>query len=207
MIMKRKILLLLLLAFCLKGFGQTFTGDVVFFSQAEVVTFGANNYTTIDGNVQIGDPDGSDISDLSSLSTWQTITGNLLIDNTNLITLNGLNSLTSLGDPIIPSDERITLDLQSNTSLTDISALSGITSIGGIDIDFNTSLTSLDGLNNVTETTAVYLRQNNSLLDLSGLENLADIYSLTIENNDNITSLNGLQNLQGPLHFININNS
>lgn len=203
----KRILVLILMLYSSIVLGQTFTGDVDLISQAEVVSFGANNYTTIDGNVAIGAIDGSNISDLSTLNSWQIITGRLYIDNTDLTTLTGLNSLNAIGPVVIPGQEGGALDLQNNTMLADISALSGLSSIAGIRINFNQSLSSLEGLQNVTETTEVRILQNASLTDFSGLNGLSDIYGLTVENNAGLTSFNGLQNLIGPLHFIKINDN
>ena len=64
----------ILLIFSLEVKAKTLVGDVTLTTQAKVITFGANNYTNVTGNVSIT---VGDISDLSPLSTLDTVGGYL----------------------------------------------------------------------------------------------------------------------------------
>lgn len=87
----------------------------------------------------------------------------------------------------------------AGADITDLSPLSGITSVGGnLDITSNTALTSLVGLDNITSVgESLIIRDNNSLNNLNGLNALTAIGGyLQIENNDALTTISGLQNIQ-----------
>ncbi len=86
----------------------------------------------------------------------------------------------------------------SGSTITDLSPLSNLTSIGGyLHIDSNSSLTNLDGLSNLTSIGG-YLRiyNNSNLTNLDGLSNLTQIGGyLDITYNSQLTNLDGLSNL------------
>ncbi|MCW8965329.1 MAG: hypothetical protein OQK82_01380, partial [Candidatus Pacearchaeota archaeon] len=71
---------------------QVIDGDVILNTQAEVDSFAG---TSISGNLTIS---GNDISNLSALSTLDSVNGYLLIThNDSLTTLDGLNNITTVG--------------------------------------------------------------------------------------------------------------
>lgn len=96
---------------------------------------------------------GSAITDLRALSNVKTITGSLIVENTELTDLQGLNNLTEIGEelfigtPPLPNNKNTPLEtldglnnlrtigkymaIDGNASLTDITALSNLESIGG----------------------------------------------------------------------------
>lgn len=192
--MRRLLLILLLFCFGI-AFGQTFTGDVTLTTQAQVNSFGTSNYTIIDGRVIIGS--STDINDLSPLSTWLQITGGLIIsENSALTNLNGLNSLTDLGN--YDNDYLMSLVIRNNPILSDITSLENLTIIFGLFIEGNNSLSTLEGLHNISEAQSYFsISQNASLVDLNGLRGLTGSTSFEIFNihaNNNLISLNGLQN-------------
>lgn len=213
----KHILLHLLFGFiCLHLHAQCPLDDIQFLSQQELEDF-ANTYpncTQIEGTVEIGMfglP--SDIQSLAPLSQIRFIEGDLRIDsNDNLNSLNGLDSLNSIGG---------TLNI-SRSSLTDLSGLDALTTIGGgFRAQFNSDLITLNGLNNLNSiggdfsfannsalTTFDGLQQlnniggelrlsvNNALTDLSGLEGLTGVDgNLILQFNSGIASLNGLNQL------------
>jgi len=108
-----------------------------------------------------------DLSGLNNLTTTGTVIGNRLEiqDNNALLNLNGLNNLTSCGGQlyIINNANLISLNgleslnsskdlsIRNNDNLVDLSALSNLTSLGGhsLDIRDNASLVSLNGLDNI----------------------------------------------------------
>lgn len=110
------------------------TGDVNLWSQEDVNAFAVNypNCTVIAGDLDLR----NDITDLSPLSTIQSITGDLTINGVSLTHLNDLSNLTSVGGDI---------SIYSNHYLQDISGLSGITTINsdgiGLTIAHNDVLT------------------------------------------------------------------
>jgi len=82
--------------------------------------------------------------------------------------------------------------------LTDLSALGGLSSIGGeLIISDNYSLTSLVGLDEVSSVGGfLEISYNSTLTDLSSLENLTSINGyLEIRRNDSLTGLSGLENI------------
>ena len=59
----------------------------------------------------------------------------------NIVNLNGLSQLTTIGGY---------LHVLSNTALTSLTGLEGVTSMGGVNISLNNALTSVTALNAVT---------------------------------------------------------
>lgn len=97
------------------------TGQVVLSTQADVNQFLVNypDCTELSNNLYIGvQSDNSDVSNLMPLSKIGKVGGYLVVYNTNLTTLNGLNNLTSIGQDI---------DIRNNNMLSDISALQNTT--------------------------------------------------------------------------------
>jgi hypothetical protein len=127
--------------------------------------------------------------DILALSACTEVTGNLIIRNTALTNLSGLDSLTSVGGY---------LAIQNNGVLTSLSALSNLNSVGGwLDIYNNEALTSLTGLNNLTSVDGdLEIEENDFLSSLNALSKLTSVGGeLWIESNAPLTSLTGLENL------------
>jgi len=110
--------------------------------------------------------------------------------NDSLRTLNGLESLESVGDY---------LSLEYNRSLEAISGLSNLNTIGS---DFRMQgslpLINLNGLQNLTTVgERFWIEYCPSLIDFTGLENLTFIGDMfVINNNDGLVSFEGLNNLE-----------
>src|SRR5690606_29817153 len=98
-----------------------------------------------------------------------------------------------------PNCTEISGDLYiSGSTITDLSPLSNLTSVGGyLRISTNSSLTDLDGLSNLTSVGGyLQIGSNSNLTNLDGLSNLTSVGGyLQIYNNSNLTNLNGLSNL------------
>lgn len=170
---------------------------------------------TVDGNVQI-----SRTSDLRALAGTVHIGGNLDIRVSDLTSLAGLESLTTVDGHL-----HITL----NSKLTDLTGLSGLTTVGGdsveissnpalvsatlpalssvageLIIDGNTALTgfSLPALTTLPGGSA-RISNNPALLDVDGLSALHTIGgSLDVESDGALTSvegLNGVTSIPGDL--------
>ena len=138
-------------------------GNYGFYSQDDINNFsqafpGCNE---LNGNVSI---QGNDIINLDGLSQINSIGGNLEIrDNSSLTSLTGLDNLTSIGG---------NLDIQNSHALTNLTGLEGLAAIGGtlrIGGSFtwsgNLALTSLAGLDNIAagSITKLTIANNNSL--------------------------------------------
>ncbi len=163
--MMRMYFVLMALVFSCIGFGQCPGEDVLLFSQAEVNNFSLEypNCDTIESFLLI---QGSDITDVSSLSQINSV-GSLLINETALSSLQGLEALTITG-------------------LSDEDAF--------IVIDDNPLLQHIEFLNNFTVNLPVVflIRDMENLTSLEGAEPIGEVVTLILENNDALTDLNGL---------------
>ncbi len=132
--MKKSILVLLALTMFAAIQAQTYTGNLMLGSQTAVDAFA---YTEVTGYLVIN---GSEINDLSPLSSLITVGGDFAVVNcyANLTTLYGLNNLASVGGGI---------HIQSNSILTNLDGLISLTTVGGdLDIHFNNQLHDYCGL-------------------------------------------------------------
>jgi hypothetical protein len=132
---------------------QVFTGDVFLATQAQVDAFD-NTITSITGFLVI---EGSDINDLSPLSSLVIVGGILEIrNNPALQSLAGLDALTSVGG---------ILSISNNAALTSLTGLDGLITVGGnLVIQFNNALASLSGLDALTSVGGFLFIGNNSAL-------------------------------------------
>lgn len=191
--------------------GGTFVGDVSLNSQAEVDNFGLFGYTSIVGNLTINDSEG-EITSLQSLTSLTTITGNLVIQNNEVLTsLAGLENLITVSGYIRMKDNALlaslaglqnlttisgSLEINGCTSLQNLSGMTNLTTISNsLRIIRNQLLTDLTGLENVSISGACFITYNNTLTSLTGLDNVINIGSLKIEKNPLLISLTGLENL------------
>ena len=112
----------------------TYSGNLIFNSQADLDSF-PSNYINVTGSVFI---QNSDITDLTPLNNIQSIGGDLIISgNSNLISFDGLNNLIGIGDD---------LTISSNANLNSISGLNNLTKVSGsFNIQFNSNLISITG--------------------------------------------------------------
>lgn len=172
------------------SYGQTYTGTINLFSQAQVDSFGALGYTRIDGSIRIGDPfvfQPNDITSLSPLLGLETVDTGLFIANNSLASLNGLDSLKSV----------YVIDIMSNFNLSSLSALSQIDTVHNLWVSFNGALEDLNGLNNlkvIENHCDIYV--NNALTSLEGLNNLNSVGGfMRIAQNSNLASIQGLSSL------------
>ena len=97
----------------------------------------------------------------------------------------------------------------SGIDITNIDALSGLTSIEGVlVIEFNDALTNIDGLSGLTSIEgALEIEFNDALTNIDGLAGLTSIAGLfEIFNNDALTNINGLSGLTSIAGLIEIFN-
>ena len=160
-------------------------------SQAEVDSFQTDHGPGCDTIVTDLTILGIGITDLTPLAGLTTIGfgGKVIIQDTSLTSLAGLSGLTST----------YWIEINNNSALTSIDALSTLTSVGGpFLINGNPLLTNVNGLSGLTALPggALFIENNASLTDLSGASGLTSIgASLLINNNDALTNLDSLAGL------------
>lgn len=146
---------------------KTYFGNVTLTSQKEVDAFGAENYSVIDGSLEI---ENNSVKSIASLKSLVLINYGLYIKNTSLIELSGLDSLKEIGIKW-PTD----LWIEGNSKLVNFKGLSGLRQIhGDFHIFSNDALVTMDGIDNLTAVGAGNLKILNcrKLANLNGLNNL-----------------------------------
>lgn len=170
---------------------------IVFTSQAQITNFPINYpaCTEIEGSVEI---QGNDIVTLSGLNNISSIGGDLLIFyNPSLTSLSGLDDLSFVGGNLSIGDRNFS-GQPWNPVLSSIVALSNLTTVGGdLEIYNNNSLSSLNGLTSLNSVGgALIIGGNNQLSNLAGLGNLESVGgSVLIDVNNILFNLSGLDHL------------
>jgi hypothetical protein len=192
---KLSLLVFILIVIQIKGYSQSCLPEGIYFTtQAQVDSFQVNypGCSTIEGSVKIT---GADISNLDGLSVLDSVFGDFTVGdnwkgvNPNLITLEGLENLSYIGEDLV---------IHNNDNLVSIKALSGLTRIGkSMKILSNDHLTSLTGLEGIdTLYGDIDFQNNDDLSDLTGLDNLKYIEGgLYLFTNEGLIDLEGLGNL------------
>ncbi len=162
---------------------------------------GLEGITTTDNLVIIGNNDA--LTNLSGLAF--THVGMLwIMDNANLVSLDGLGSLKTSTGATDCECSTIGTRIVNNSKLANLDALSSLETIGGmLQISNNPSLTNLDGLMNLTSIGSNYvmndlgldIENNPALVSLSGLQKVKMLGGTFIINNDALQSLYGLHNV------------
>lgn len=165
-----------------------FPEGISFETQSEVDSFQINypNCTEILGNLEIIN---SEIISLEGLNIITSVSGNLEI-NTNeyLITLNGLNNITSIGGSLIIRDNDLMTSLYGLNSLEVVD--------GEAMIAMNYQLPNLVGLNSLNHVDWLIIGSNEQLVSLNGLNNLTSVTnSVDIIDNQSLDNLEGLNSL------------
>ena len=145
-------------------------------------------------------PEGITFSNQAQIDNFQInypccngIVGDVIISGGDITNLNGLSVLNSFYGSL-----RIGYWGIENPSMTNLSGLDNVTSIGGnLEIYNNDALASLTGLDNVTSIGGwLNISGNDALTNLTGLDNVTFIEGwLSVRANDALTSLTGLDNL------------
>ncbi len=134
----------LVLGDCQVGYGGAYGGN------GNATYVGLHNIEYVGGSLNICQSEQDHINGLEKISY---VGGELKIDlNDNLLSLSGLDSLKYIGDGIEMGFNNDYVGAPcGNHNLTDITALMGLTSVGGgaIHIEDNPMLTSLSGLDNI----------------------------------------------------------
>jgi hypothetical protein len=97
-----------------------------------------------------------------NLSCLQAVYGNLIIQNTSITNVDGLDNLSVVSGYF---------SMSWNTTLSNLTGLQGLSSVGGnLYIQSNSSLTSLSGLDNLTSVVYFDIADNSKLVDISALD-------------------------------------
>jgi len=188
-----------------------FTGDVLLETQAEVDSFGANNYTEITGNLEIGQTSSSNVTDLTPLVLLTSIGGDLKVSG-GFTNLNGLQNITTIGGTLLVGecsyitniDELSNLSIigkdiffEHNLALLTVDGIIGITAVNGsLHLSRNRALTNVDGFKNITSISDSLYLFDNVFINLNGFKNLTTIGSnCEINRNFNLTNIDSLINL------------
>lgn len=184
---------------------QTIAGALEFYYDSSLTSLGIHNLTQCQAFLFFGVPLLTSLEDIShhlinkSISTFWMI-------NTGLTNVTGLDSLTGSTNFYFWSNPNLTslhgleklsgnipfgISIHDNPLLTDISALSGITSIqyNTLEVDNCPSLTSFTGLGNITNIGGgLWVTNNNQVNSLNFLNN-----GLVIHSNSNNTDVLKIQ--------------
>ncbi len=174
-------------------------------TQQDVNDFGELNYRSIDGSLVIGNCcSESDITTLEPLNNLQGIFGFLIIQNNpQLSTLNGLGNLSYMCD-----DEPTSITIDTNESLSDVSAISNINYCESMSLSLskNNTLSNIDAFATIRKLSQLTLENNENLVDLSPFDSLEEIGFLNLigGNFSNISFSN--LNICNKLHISSCNN-
>jgi len=131
---------------------------IKFTTQEQVDNFQTDypNCSIIEGYIELN---GTNISNLTGLSSITKIMGDLIINGTSITNLGGLEDLSKIGSDLI---------IVSNDMLINLSGLDKLDSIcGNLTIGWNDLLPSLSGIDSINSECIqnLYIRANNSLLE------------------------------------------
>lgn len=204
---------------------KIYEGNVNLATQQEVIDFGSNGYTMINGALNIS---GS-VTDLTPLLGLAIINAGFTMTGAQVVNFKGLDSLEITGaifpnnffverNPLLTSFKglaklRITrgiFQINKNSSLVNFEGLDSYVaaSAGQMGIYENEKLQNLNGLKHFEFVGSdFYISNNPSLTDISGLANLSQVYGrIYIINNAMLPNLHGLEkitNLEGGIEIDN----
>lgn len=155
---------------------KIYNGDIEIRNKAELVEFGKNNFTRINGDLKIVEIGDMKIIDLEPLRSISYIKESLTIEAIFRVNnINGLNNLTFIGDMFM-------LNLLENVE--SIEGLSNLKFTDSIMIGGLLKIKNLNGLENL-KTNRMYILDNSSLIDFSSLaNNIAETSTFKCSNNE-----------------------
>lgn len=168
---------------------KQFEGNIELKSQEDIDNFTSKGYNVINGNLIING-EASNITTLFSFIDLNQINGDLFVVNTSLENLGGLENirLTSVNARLV---------IINNDELTNMEALSNITSVSSLRILGNDLLQSLNGLQNLkTIQQELSIGLNPTITHLNTLQNLSFAHKINITGNDALESLQGLEQIK-----------
>ncbi len=158
-------------------------GDVTITTDAEAVAFGAKGCRLLIGSLDIRE----DVTTLAPLYGLVSITDDLAVRHSDLVDLDGLQSLTRVEGNI---------DIGVNYNLTNLNGLDNLDELGGSLRLIQNNISSVEGLGSLAGIGGdLYLYDNNGLANLIGLDNLAYIGGVLKLDRANLINLSGLESL------------
>jgi hypothetical protein len=150
-----------------------------------------------------------DETDLNLLKDYTSIAEDLVIRNTGLTSLQGLEQISNAGTINIFGNSNLTslngmegltavngIYITRNPVLTDIMALGKITQVDDLRIESNDALENLEGLDGLSGVLGwVYIRTNAELNDITALHNVSQMRELYLWGNPALAGLEGLEGL------------
>lgn len=179
---------------------KIFEGNVNFTKQQEVVDFGLQHYTNINGYLTIN----GTVSDLTPLLGLSAVNYGFRTINTLLTNFKGLDSLEITG-AFNPGDFWV----EGNQNLRDFSGLSKLKTVrGSIQIFGNNSITNLNDLKScISVSSDLRIQQCPQLQNINGLKNLlfvgGDVFIIDDPELTDITGLESLSTIYGRLYIMN----
>ena len=180
--MKIRILIIILLIISFKSLGQCPTTNIILNSQEDIDDFAINypGCTQILNGLSIH---GNDIANFDGLTNISTITGDLFLDDNNILTsLEGLINLTTINGNLL---------INGNNILDYLTGLDNLTIINGNVEIISTGLTNCTGLGSLTTITGDFKTSStHSFVGLNSLQIIGG--TLNLQSNSQLSSLNGL---------------
>lgn len=157
-------------------------GDIEIYSNSVLEDISAlENITGFSKGVGIG---GNAITNINMMQDAVTLHHLSLIDNQQLQTVTGFQNVVQIEDYV---------DIFQNISLTSLSGLSSVTSIGGLfNLESNTQLAQIDLVNLTSVGNVLFLWENQVLTNLDGFSNLATVGGLYVINHYALSDLCGI---------------
>jgi hypothetical protein len=181
---------------------KVFFGNINLFSQQEVNSFGAINYTKIRGTLNIA---GS-VTDLSPLNSLVVIANAFEVSNTELVNFKGLENLEIIGNEYLHS-----FRVENNQRLKNFDGLKKLKIVNGnFKVINNDALENLAGLESFTTSANFEFRIDDcdKLTSIKGLEKMQDVLgSITLKNNPLLNDLRPWSNLHTVTERIRIINN
>lgn len=161
--------------------GPVYEGDLVISTMEQYNRF---DYEYVFGTLTIENLNSPDLLKLNSL----TDVGGLIIRNSAMTSLNGLDNLKFINKDLI---------LENNQNLETICCLNKVDQVGSLQIIDHPQLTSISGLSGIkTVNDTLRIRSAPQLGSLNGLQNLKTVNAPFNLNEIGIQSLEGLESLE-----------
>lgn len=173
-------------------------GNIDLMSQGAVEEFAKEKYTVIDGGLYIGGPE-NDITSIESLNTLQEV-GNLIIQDTQLKDLEGLNNLI-----VVHQD----MEISVNSELESVAGFDNLVSVGNhLNVSSNPKLIDFSGFKTFHEVHSFQFISNESLVSLVGFEKMKSVgYHGGIHQNTKLVDFCGLQSVSSQEFFLEVHNN
>ncbi|HCA06242.1 hypothetical protein [Chryseobacterium sp.] len=178
---------------------KVYQGTVNLITQKDIDEFGKNNYTFINGSMNICDVNSSEYSkeeiNLDALKSIRMINGGLLITRLeNLKSVKGLENLEKVNGDFVISG----CGLSTISTFEKLATISGDLAFGNNDFN-NVKLTEITGFSNLTEVGSIFISGNSGLQKLDAFHKIEktktiQIINTSLERVDNFKNLKNVNN-------------